>query len=223
MKPGDWRCPNCNFHNFARRNNCKSCEDPKPEGIESTGDWGGYEPTVKPGDWSCGQCGFLNFARRVNCRQCQSTRPEGLDSQDYMHSKPASYEQTAKPGDWTCDGCLFLNFARRRFCKECGTQRPSNTGESFAAGGGHGERRSGTWMESRPGDWACESCNFNNFARRSHCKECGSARPDGFVFDPNEAQNNAGAGRPGDWNCSSCNYLNFARRVNCGRCGEVKE
>ena len=26
--------------------------------------------------------------------------------------------------------------------------------------------------EAMPGDWLCETCNVNNFARRTHCIDC---------------------------------------------------
>lgn len=31
LKPGDWMCPECNGHNFARRMDCFKCQAPRPE------------------------------------------------------------------------------------------------------------------------------------------------------------------------------------------------
>jgi len=30
VKPGDWRCPQCNVNNFARRDSCYRCQASKP-------------------------------------------------------------------------------------------------------------------------------------------------------------------------------------------------
>lgn len=29
MRPGDWRCSDCNEHNFASRHECRNCRKPK--------------------------------------------------------------------------------------------------------------------------------------------------------------------------------------------------
>lgn len=38
---------------------------------------------------------------------------------------------------------------------------------------GPGGRASGNWG----GDWACDKCNTNNFARRGECFKCGASKP----------------------------------------------
>mmetsp|Transcript_30402 Transcript_30402/g.45848 ORF Transcript_30402/g.45848 Transcript_30402/m.45848 type:complete len:184 (-) Transcript_30402:151-702(-) len=40
-KPGDWTCPNCGDHQFARNEACRKCETPKPEGAGAGGGEGG--------------------------------------------------------------------------------------------------------------------------------------------------------------------------------------
>merc|ERR1719343_1415123 len=32
LKPGDWVCPNCSDHQFAKNEACRKCGTPKPEG-----------------------------------------------------------------------------------------------------------------------------------------------------------------------------------------------
>merc|ERR1711879_1069983 len=67
----------------------------------------------------------------------------------------------------------------------------------------------------RPGDWECE-CGFTNFASRTECKSCGSAKLGG-----------KNAGRPqyskksGDWDCE-CGFSNFASRTECKSCGTTR-
>lgn len=68
MKPGDWRCPDCSFVNFARRDSCKDCgcERPEREIGQSQG---------RPGDWNCSSCNYHNFAYRDACGQCGDHKP----------------------------------------------------------------------------------------------------------------------------------------------------
>ena len=68
MKPGDWRCPDCNFINFARRNSCKECGCERPE--REIG-----QPQGRPGDWNCPSCNYHNFAYRDACGQCGEDKP----------------------------------------------------------------------------------------------------------------------------------------------------
>jgi inhibitor of KinA sporulation pathway (predicted exonuclease) len=69
MKPGDWRCPDCSFVNFARRNSCKDCGCDRPE-RELGGNSG------RPGDWNCTSCSYHNFAYREECGQCGGPKTE---------------------------------------------------------------------------------------------------------------------------------------------------
>merc|ERR1719157_450199 len=39
MKPGDWTCPGCGEHCFARRTECRRCNAPRPPGMG--GEFGG--------------------------------------------------------------------------------------------------------------------------------------------------------------------------------------
>ena len=66
MKPGDWRCGDCNFVNFARRSNCKDCGADRP--AREIGAEGGN--TGRPGDWNCPSCQYHNFAYRDECGKC---------------------------------------------------------------------------------------------------------------------------------------------------------
>eukprot|EP00434_Breviolum_minutum_P001208 symbB.v1.2.001057.t1/scaffold33.1/size517934/9 len=81
MRPGDWACPNCGDHNFARNTQCRKCGTPRPADVtefpkpvaEPT-----YTPDgrqMRPGDWICENCGDHNFARNQQCRKCGHPRP----------------------------------------------------------------------------------------------------------------------------------------------------
>jgi len=71
MKPGDWRCGDCNFVNFARRDSCKDCGSERPDDVQRAPQQQG-----RPGDWSCEGCSYFNFAYREVCGQCGDRKPE---------------------------------------------------------------------------------------------------------------------------------------------------
>lgn len=79
MVEGDWICPSCGDHQFARNMACRKCGAEKDEGAVL------QQPTnsrLKPGDWICPGCGDHQFQRNMQCRKC------GMD-------KPASAERSA--------------------------------------------------------------------------------------------------------------------------------
>jgi hypothetical protein len=81
---GDWICPKCNEHNFARRYVCFNCQEAKPENATTLPPpdlgWGLNNQNIQTstqvmaGDWFCNQCSAHNFARRMTCYSCGSTK-----------------------------------------------------------------------------------------------------------------------------------------------------
>merc|ERR1711957_937320 len=69
--PGDWICPGCGDHQFARNEACKQCSTPKPDGGVVA------KAEMKDGDWMCPQCDDHQFAKNTKCRQCGAAHPEG--------------------------------------------------------------------------------------------------------------------------------------------------
>jgi len=79
MRPGDWICPKCNDHVFAKNSACRRCNTPNPNQDASTEyAQAAYSKSqsVKPGDWYCPKCNDLQFARNAVCRLCSTPRPE---------------------------------------------------------------------------------------------------------------------------------------------------
>ncbi|KAG0166377.1 hypothetical protein DFQ28_005964 [Apophysomyces sp. BC1034] len=74
--------------------------------------------------------------------------------------------------------------------------------------------------ERRDGDWDCPSCGANNFARRTDCFKCSTARPEGAGGDGE--RRGPPPRRDGDWDCSGCGASNFARRTDCFKCSAPK-
>jgi len=211
FKDGDWVCPQCNDHQFARNVRCRRCGGPKPGadgaatgggGIGGQGQ-GGEGWTSFKQDWECTQCGDYQFARNARCRRCGADRPE---------VEGAEGEQAPKQAQ--------------------GGQGPNGGG---SAGGG---RREGRMTNAKPGDWCCPSCNDIQFARNQVCRRCGEPKPTGPGGNFGGGQGSGGQGSggqgggggggsggrhqramPGDWSCPMCQDLQFARNAICRRCG----
>ncbi|XP_024524172.1 uncharacterized protein LOC9655451 [Selaginella moellendorffii] len=64
MKPGDWKCVECDYINFCRNRHCRECHTPRPP------------QDLRPGDWECPECRFVNFARNEECHDCKAERPD---------------------------------------------------------------------------------------------------------------------------------------------------
>lgn len=114
VKQGDWICPKCNFHNFARNVKCLRCNGLFPERLKKLSEEQEHFP-LKKGDWICDKCNFLNFARNTRCMQCKENPPK----------------RQLNPGEWECDSCNYINFRRNMVCLKCDHRRPiaSNSAE----------------------------------------------------------------------------------------------
>ena len=169
-RQGDWKCSSCDFSNFASRNECKNCNEPKPAGAgDSGGGFGGDRYGAKGQD---------NFG-----------------SSNGFGSGGGGGGRNSKPGDWKCSSCDFSNFASRNECKNCNEPKPAGAGDSgggfggdrygakgqdnFGSSNGFGSGGGGGGRNSKPGDWKCSSCDFSNFASRNECKNCNEPKPAG--------------------------------------------
>merc|ERR1711972_687943 len=66
--PGDWACPACGDHQFARNSACRKCGQEKPDGAGAD--------NLAPGDWLCPACKDHQFARNAQCRRCGEPKPD---------------------------------------------------------------------------------------------------------------------------------------------------
>ena len=67
-------------------------------------------------------------------------------------------------------------------------------------------------MYTNANDWKCGNCSWDNWARRTECKNCGKRRPKA-----------AAPKRPGDWDCTDCGKNNFASRNECFGCNRKRK
>eukprot|EP00756_Hemistasia_phaeocysticola_P052128 Hpha_TRINITY_DN27330_c0_g1::TRINITY_DN27330_c0_g1_i1::g.575::m.575 len=85
LRPGDWLCPQCKDHQYARNVMCRRCKTPRPKDVPAPppiplspmpGTPGAE--MMRPGDWICGQCGDHQYARNAQCRRCGNSRPNSF-------------------------------------------------------------------------------------------------------------------------------------------------
>lgn len=140
MRPGDWICPSCGDHVFAKNANCRKCGTARPNDVLTNMAGAGRNGTgsvAREGDWNCKSCGDLQFARNTTCRRCGAAKPEDAGLLPAVATAPAApYAARApgadlRPGDWRCPRCNDHVFARNENCRRCGQARP--TGHDMAA------------------------------------------------------------------------------------------
>lgn len=109
FQPGDWMCPECKCHNFARRDQCFDC------GVTRSGDGGGGGRRRSK---SRGRS--KNRSRRSRSRTRSRRRSRGSISPGRRSKVNSS---GAWIGDWYCGDCGCNNFARRQRCYRCDKAR----------------------------------------------------------------------------------------------------
>jgi inhibitor of KinA sporulation pathway (predicted exonuclease) len=176
LRPGDWNCFNCSFHNFASRLYCFKCnaENPNP------GPQAGQGPPPQPfshGDWMCPNpsCNFHNYASRMHCKKCTGPKPMLKKNKTLKlgGGAPPTAHQTSLPQQPS-----YHMHSHGPPGTSAGPPPP--TGPS---GGYHGGYNSGGrphhHISFRPGDWYCpnSACGFQNFASRHTCFRCHTPNP----------------------------------------------
>lgn len=202
MKPGDWICPNCGDHVFARNAACRQCGTAKPAnaGLDA-GSRSWSPPSLKAGAGK-GRGMVSSFHGQAMGMMAAMMGQAGGGMGGMMSSGNLSGKP--RTGDWFCPACNDLQFAKNTECRQCGMARPAD-----AAGGGAGGQA------MMPGDWICPNCGDLVFARNAACRQCGTEKPDGEASTVHQ-------GKPGDWTCPACNDFQFARNSHCRKCGHPK-
>ncbi|CAG8475598.1 10138_t:CDS:2 [Racocetra fulgida] len=168
LRPGDWVCTVCQFHNFASRRTCFKCNGNNPNPMV---------PQTPP-----------NFT--TICMRCGSQNHLGYDSygnpandQGYIsnigHGPSSPAPAPFRAGDWICPTCNSHNFASRFQCIRCGLSKPAQL-----------QGNPPPTANMKPGDWLCrnEICGYHNFAKRTHCAKCGTPNNSATVGSENGFQ-----------------------------------
>lgn len=105
------------------------------------------------------------------------------------HAEAKPWQQE---GDWPCPNpsCSNINFSFRGICNRCSTARPAGNMAAFGGGPGGGRGRGrgpGDAGRGRgsggppslfgPSDWNCPMCGNINWAKRTKCNICNTAKP----------------------------------------------
>eukprot|EP00933_Yihiella_yeosuensis_P002998 TRINITY_DN10527_c0_g1_i1.p1 TRINITY_DN10527_c0_g1~~TRINITY_DN10527_c0_g1_i1.p1 ORF type:complete len:437 (-),score=68.19 TRINITY_DN10527_c0_g1_i1:107-1417(-) len=191
FKDGDWNCPSCGDHQFARNASCRKCGTARPDDNEyavdlpppreeSTRDFKESTRDFKDGDWHCKSCGDHQFARNTSCRKCGAPK-DGVQEPDREPPR-RRYSEVPVPsaapvfqardigevreGDWECPACGDLQFSRNTSCRRCGEMKPVISGNN---------------QVMKPGDWICPnpSCKDLQFEKNIECRKCGTPKPGG--------------------------------------------
>jgi len=175
---------------------------------------GGMPANFRQGDWMCTSCGQHNFASKTNCHKCGAMKPAqqpaqgGYGQAAFGAQQYGSYDgQAAAYGGYGgLDGMMGM------------------MGQPAMGGGmgGYG----GTPANFRPGDWMCR-CGAHNYASKSACHKCGTAKetgaggagPSGYA--PAAAGGTPANFRAGDWMCA-CGAHNYASKTACHKCSAPK-
>jgi len=83
-KPGDWICPSCNHNNFARRDRCQRCDQPRPYG----GGAGGYDDRRR----QRGRSRDRDYRRGYDERYDDRRAPEAYDRRGGYDDRRGGYE-----------------------------------------------------------------------------------------------------------------------------------
>merc|ERR1719162_1266893 len=136
VKAGDWICPGCGDHQYARNDECRKCSTSKPtEGLVQKSS----NADLRPGDWICPECGDHQFGRNEECNQCQTAKPEGG-----VVAKAAM-----RDGDWNCPQCDDHQFARNTKCRQCGAANPGGGGTSAVKKTGKASGKGGKKVKTK--------------------------------------------------------------------------
>ncbi|CAK0836728.1 unnamed protein product [Prorocentrum cordatum] len=72
---GDWMCPQCGDHQYARNSHCRNCQHQRPANVPGSS---GPRGVHREGDWLCVNCNEYQFSSRAECRRCLAPRAAPL-------------------------------------------------------------------------------------------------------------------------------------------------
>lgn len=208
VKPGDWTCPGCGVHVFAKWNECFKCKTPKTSDCQVAK----QSDNLRPGDWVCPSCGLNVFATRTECFKCRTPKPvaNDVDGDAWEVLK-------------TAHGTEYYH---HRITGETVWEQPAgfsgskhDTNKQAAKANGDVE---GVWQ-------ALKTQHGTEYYFNSVSGETVWERPADFQGQPDHDKSwktsdwkKSDAMRPGDWTCPGCGINVFAKKAECFKCKTPK-
>lgn len=202
---GNWSCPACRNVNYAMREACNRCGEPKPpeedlllEKLAAAPQPAARRPSGAPvagvdGNWECRSCGNVNYAMREACNRCGVPKPPEEEEED---DEPPLVEEEEDEDALEALDPVF----------EPSPQAP------------RGRIPGGPPVAGVDGNWSCSQCGNINFAHRVACNRCQAPKPPIGGRAPRLASMAPVAGIDGNWECPLCRNVNFGHREACNRC-----
>lgn len=157
-RDGDWLC-SCGFHNYSSRSQCKKCNEPIPtSGMHSSTANSNVSNLFRasgtkrlaseefPNDWHKKRLNAGDINRQFLIREPQHMYPD--------------FEQLPGPSGGQAHG-LYSKYYGRNLPSQLSAM-PTLLGKGA--------------KQWRDGDWMCQKCNNHNFASRSCCNRCKTAK-----------------------------------------------
>lgn len=176
-RPGDWRCPQCNNHNFKFRTSCNRCQAVKPDDATIEPPRVDFRGKVRPGDWTCCGCENRNFAFRDVCNRCDLPRyvtqtlfSASLLDDEHETSCPGMGLQLLMTGNPNAHPTIDLGMGS--------TQADTQSEPTGHHHGKHGSKKSSSKQKSPGGkggdsqNWRCNFCWNLNYEFRVRCNRC---------------------------------------------------
>ncbi|CAK0879864.1 unnamed protein product [Prorocentrum cordatum] len=215
---GDWYCPACGDHQFAKNTACRSCGTEKPfftpapkGGGKAPASFGGGGKGAHGGGGGSpyGGGGGGPYGGGGGGPYGGGGGHYGGGGSPYGGGGGGPYGGGG--GAWGCGGG--------------GAYGPAGAGRPLGGCGPYGGRGAappagGMGLSARdgfkPGDWTCAACGDHQFAKNESCRKCGAEKP--------RVSNNGQIMKTGDWICPNpdCADVQFARNDVCRKCGTGK-
>jgi len=132
MKPGDWNCPSCGHHNFARNLACQMCGAAKPGAAILDEAF----KMVLPADPSEVDQFVATYGIEAHAIPKLKAMDPRLQRAVISKDMGQVRDPTAiligrckkllnlQQGDWVCPSCFDIQFSRKTVCTMCGGPRP---------------------------------------------------------------------------------------------------
>jgi hypothetical protein len=169
MRAGDWSCPKCFDINYSTRTVCRLCNTPKSMAgsyadpaqaqvqAQSAFMYGYPDMTQAYGDMYGFSMGAMGGA----------AAPTG-----------GGGGAARRGGDWDCPNCGDIVYSTRNECRKCKTSKPDHLGPIVNNPNFSKPMNGGLGPSRRAGDWDCTGCGDVQYASRTECRKCRTAKPE---------------------------------------------